>query len=647
LNRVRRCAVDEATDKEAVWVPTAISTATGQLLLEMGRLAEAREQFWNDAHAADAAGDAEALAVAALGLGGVWVHEHRSTLEQARVTGLQRRAVASLDESNPVAQRLRTRLAAEQTYVTADVAPMLAALEQARRQGDPLGLAEALSLTHHCLLGPHFARARLALADELIAVSTATGRRLDSLMGLAWRTVDLFLAGDRRAARSLRELRERLDVERCDCLSYLVAALEVMQAMRAGRLAEAEHLAEACYRLGLDVGDADALGWYGAQLVAIRWLQGRGGELLPLLGDLAHSTTVAEPNEGFVAAIAALAALAGDHDAARAALARLRAGGLRAVPPSSIWLATMLGVCEASHALGDAEAAREAYDLLIPFAHLPVMASLGIACYGSAHRPLGLAAWTMGDLGLAIEHLEAAAAADLATGIGPCHAIAVASLADALERRDEQGDADRAAMLRTSAIDAARRFEMVARADAWQQATRGDASATVDCRRDGRVWKVSLGERAAVVPHSVGMEYLTKLIGQTGVAIPAVELASGYTMTCRSSAVEPVLDARAKDAYRRRIEELRAEIDDGEACADLERAARGRVELDRFLEELARATGFAGRTRSFDDTAERARVSVHKAIKRAVAMIAEVEPTVGHEIRSRLVTGMRCVFLAR
>jgi non-specific serine/threonine protein kinase len=143
------------------------------------------------------------------------------------------------------------------------------------------------------------------------------------------------------------------------------------------------------------------------------------------------------------------------------------------------------------------------------------------------------------------------------------------------------------------------------------------------------------------------MEYLTQLIGQTGVAIPAVELASRYAMSPRGSAPEPVLDTRAKEAYRRRIEELREEIDDADACSDLERAARARMELDRFVEELARATGFAGRTRSFDDSAERARISVHKAIKRAVAMITEVDPTVGGEIRSRLVTGMRCVFLAR
>ena len=460
-------------------------TGTGTVLLETGRLAEARQQFWQDAEDAEERGDADGLAIAALGLGGLWVHEHRSTLDQARVTDLQRRALAGLDPETPLAHRLRVRLAAEHAYVHDDVAPVLAALDRARRLPDPVPLAEALSLVHHCLLGPHHTLPRLTLADELIAISPTTGRRVDGLMGLTWRTIDFFLAGDRRAVRSLRELRERLEVDRCDGLSYVVAALDVMLAMRAGQLADAERLADECYERGREVGDADALGWYGAQLVAIRRLQGRGAELLPLLDDLVNSTSVAEPRSGFMAAIAALAASAGDRPAASRALACLRTGGLDTVPPSSTWSATMMGVCEAAHVLGDVDSARVGYDLLAPHAHLPVMASLAVACYGSAHRPLGLAAWTMGDIDLAIDHLEAAVVADLAIGNAPCHALGLATLADALSQRGAAGDAARAVELRRTAIAEADRCGMADRAREWQMAQPDCASAVVECQRDG------------------------------------------------------------------------------------------------------------------------------------------------------------------
>ena len=447
----------------------------GQRLLQAGRLAEARTCFWRVADEAEAAGDAERLTDAALGLGGIWVHEHRSTLDQARVTGMQRRALGLVDPATPMAGRLRTRLAAEHAYLSGDASDVLRELRCARERGDPLAHAEALSLVHHCLLGPRHGRLRLDLAAELVAVSQATGRRLDGLMGLMWRTVDLFLAGDRRAPRALEELREQLAVDRCDALSYVVAALDVMLAMRTGRLAEAEQMAECCCQLGVQVGDADAVAWYGAQLVAIRWLQGRAEDVLPLLGDLLRSTTVAEHSIGFLGAVAALAPMVGDHAMASSALASLRSGGLDSLPASSIWLATMLGVCESAHALGDVAAAAEVYDLLVPFADLPVMASLGVACFGSAHRPLGLAAWTQGDLELGVEHLEAAITADLAVGNLPLHAIDRATLADALDERCGPGDVERAEQLRQGAIADARRFGMHACADSWE---RGEVSET-------------------------------------------------------------------------------------------------------------------------------------------------------------------------
>ena len=142
------------------------------------------------------------------------------------------------------------------------------------------------------------------------------------------------------------------------------------------------------------------------------------------------------------------------------------------------------------------------------------------------------------------------------------------------------------------------------------------------------------------MPHGVGMQYLDHLLRHPDVDIAAVELAGATSASSR----DPVLDPRAKAAYRRRVEELEAELDDAERCADLERVARARLELDRYLEELARATGLGGRTRSFADAAERARVSVHKAIKRALASITEAHPDLGRELSSRVVTGTRCVY---
>ena len=609
-------------------------------LLERGRLRESREMFWQQAETASANGDVEALAEAALGLGGIWVHEHRTTLDNARVEALQRQALEALPHDHALAPRLRMRLAAERAYRFGHGDDVFTELEHARAVGDAVGLAEALSLTHHCLLGPQHTAERAALAEELIAVSPATGRPLDGLVGLMWRTIDLLLAGDRRACRSLTELRDGLVATPCDALAFVVAAIDVMLATRQGRLDEADRLAAACYELGCDVGDADAFGWYGAHLVAIRWLQGRGNELLDLLDELVDSTTVAEPLPAFVAARATLAAASGDELRARAALACLRTADLAELTPSSGWAATMLAACEAAYLLDDADAAAEGYRLLAPFAELPVMAGIAVACYGSAHRPLGFAAATMGDVDAAVDHLERAVVAELARGGGPWHAIALAGLADVLDRRGGSGDGERAARARGAAVEEARSFGMHVRADEW---ARQGCSTTITCRRDGRVWVVRRGEREAAVPHGVGMQYLDHLLRHPDVDIAAVDLAGAASAP---SGRDPVLDPRAKAAYRRRVEELQADLDDAERCSDLERVARTRLELDRYLEELARATGLGGRSRSFADAAERARVSVHKAIKRALAAITEAHPDLGRELASRVVTGTRCVYRA-
>ena len=372
--------------------PEPVREPSGDVLLGAGRLADSRaallarrggrrgprrrRRAWPSRRSASAASGSTSTA------------RRSNRLASSR---LQRRALAALDPATSLARRLEVRLAAETAYLLGDPAGVLAELERARQSDDPVVLAEALSLAHHCVLGPHHRTLRLQLADELIAVSPSTGRPIDGLMGLAWRTVDLVLAGDRRAGRSLAELRERLEVDRCDGLRYLADG-DRRDAGRSAPVASTRPRSwpQQCYELGLDVGDLDALGWYGGQLVAIRWLQGRGDELLPLVRDIVNSTTIAEPAAGFVAAVAALAASirrpadgAGAPSPACAPMGcgrwRRRAAGRRRCSASA----------RPPTLLGDVDAAAEAYELLEPYADLPVICSLGVAVVRLGPPPAG------------------------------------------------------------------------------------------------------------------------------------------------------------------------------------------------------------------------------------------------------------------
>jgi hypothetical protein len=82
--------------------------------------------------------------------------------------------------------------------------------------------------------------------------------------------------------------------------------------------------------------------------------------------------------------------------------------GLASLPRGSSWLATMNGVAEAACLLGDEDVAGEAYDLLLPYADLPLVGGLGVTCFGSVHQALGIAALTRRHLDLAVEHLTLA-----------------------------------------------------------------------------------------------------------------------------------------------------------------------------------------------------------------------------------------------
>jgi hypothetical protein len=613
-------------------------------------------RWWFDMayQAAEREGDGPALARAALGLGGVWVHEHRTAAEAAKVRARQLRALSAVDPQSPPAVRLRARLCAEQDYHEGRDEGIRGVLAEARGTGDAVAVAEALSLAHHCLMDPGQAALRLDLAQELIAQAAWTGRRGDLLVGLLWRTVDLFLAADPHAERSLAELRAALAVKDHLAVGFVVAAIGVMLAIRAGRFARAEELAAACHERGQAAGDADAAGWFGAQLVAIRWYQGRIGELVPALSELVRTPALGTADYAYFPALAVAAAAAGDRRLAAGMLTRLHGGDLSRPPRTKSWLAAMHGVVEAAFLLDDAATAAEAYRLLVPFAHLPLIASLGVACFGSAHQTLGMAALTTGELDRAVGHLGDALRANLALGHWPAAVLSRLRLGQALLLRRGGGDAAVARRHLALAEQEAAELGMTLPSTETPGAVRSlGAPNPVMCRRHGRGWELAWGDRTALVDDSVGMRHLATLLANPGREIRAIDLVAGPPASGegvppgQGVSGQPLLDEEARNAYRRRLAELEAEIDEFDALNNAERASAARAERDWLLAELAAAAGLGGRVRHFADGEERARIAVGKAIRRALTRIGHADPLIGEELRATVRTGLRCSYRPR
>jgi hypothetical protein len=305
----------------------------------------------------------------------------------------------------------------------------------------------------------------------------------------------------------------------------------------------------------------------------------------------------------------------------------------------------MNGIVETAWLLSDGRVAQTAYELLLPYAALPMVGGPCVTCFGSVHQALGVASLTTGNLDLAIDHLTAAIQHNLAIGHWPAVASARERLGQAYRQRRGPGD-QRAAQAEAAAAQA----EAAARGGG---AARGSSPAepqVASCEREGRSWRITVGDRSVLVHDSIGMLHLAVLIANPRQDILAADLVAGLASLDSSAAAprevssaQPVLDPQAVREYRDRLRRLDAELG-GLAADDTDRADRLEAERDWLLAQLASAAGLSGRARNFADDGERARVAVRKAIRRALVRIGDADELIGEHLSQRVRTGTRCSY---
>jgi tetratricopeptide (TPR) repeat protein len=609
-----------------------------------GRLAEARQRFLEAAAVAEENGDKQSLVLAALGAGGLWVHEHRDVVERARVEALWQRALDMAEPGSLDEARLVVRATAEGVYNGGPIEPVVAALGVVRAFGDDRAVAETLSTLHHVMLGPEHADDRFELAGEMITSAARANDPLLALMGLCWRTVDLFLLGEPRARQSLTELRERSAAADCAAVTFITEVLDAMMLARAGKLHEAEQAAALAFERGTSAGDPDAPAYYGAMIATLRSWQGRAAEVLDVVRTIAASPRLGLNDHAYIAADGVLSATVGDLDAAEEALARLNGIGLGNLPRSSTWLTAQLLASEAAYLLGDAETAMAAAEQLRPYINLPVMPSLAVVCLGSAEYGLGLAAVLTGELDDAVAHLQSALRVDRRLGSRPMATLTEHALGQALTARAAPGDAELAGDLEHRAQDRAEAMGLVLpqpplwlRSQRRRTASKGTRHAVID-RVDGGRCRIEVDGRSTLFADRVGMSYLAQLVEKPGQDVDVFALVADGRLPREPE--EPILDDEALQQYRRRMQELRSLLARGTASrAESERC---RNELQTLTEGLRTVTRLGGRSRNFVGSHERARTAVRKALVRAIEVIASTEPGLGDHFVESISTGASC-----
>jgi hypothetical protein len=185
----------------------------------------------------------------------------------------------------------------------------------------------------------------------------------------------------------------------------------------------------------------------------------------------------------------------------------------------------------------------------------------------------------------------------------------------------------------------------------------GGSAQEASLRREGEVWAVTFDGRTTRLADSKGLRYLAELLRTPGRSVPALDLLLVDRMPGDVPGVErdllteagrgdadPILDVEARAAYRARLVELQADVDEAAGAGDTERASQARAEMQYLTRELATAIGLGGRPRDHITDAERARQSVTKAIRSAVSRITTQDRRLGVHLAHALRTGALCAY---
>jgi hypothetical protein len=640
----------------------------GDARARAGDFGEAKRTFLQAAAIAKSAKISELLARAALGYGGRFVWEPGRG--DQHLLPLLEDALAALPQTD---SELRVRVAARlaggplqdiQAAEKRRAALSLEAVETARRLGHAPTLAYALDGRCVAIWGPHETiEERQAVTSELVEVAEAAGDKELMYDGHMFRFAVAVEVGDIGAAYAELEAQTRLAAElRQPAQLWFEAVLRTTLATFEGRFAEAEELLDAAVKLGRRAAGLIADLYQIVQLWALRREQGRLAEIERQLTDASRRFGMYEVLRCIRVHVGAEL---GNERSARAELRELAADGFDALPLNDDWIFQLCLLADANRLLNDAIDPSMIYELLLPFADRNAFTPPG-ACIGSVARNLGIVAGSMGRWHEAERHFGLAFERNSAVGARPWAARTACDWAEMLVRRDGPGDRDRAAELLAGAAHAASQLGMTAlleRTAALGERGRDtrpgpySSKATRSVfRRDGEYWSIAHERDAFRLKDSKGLRYLARLLMEPGREFLALDLVAGERKAEGAAGIaEPgltpslehtgeILDTRAKAEYRRRLDELENELEEARAFGDLQRAERAKVERDFLVRELAGAIGLGGRDRPTGSPSERARVSVTRAIRSALARIREHSSALGDHLERTVRTGTYCSY---
>lgn len=623
----------------------ALLLALGEARLAAGGLPEARAAYRDAAEAAQRAGRADFLARAALGMGSGASGFEVSLMDREQTDLLEKALKALPAEQSALRSWLLARLSVALSFAESEERRLALSEEAvflARQAGDHGALAYALAAHCDAIPAPDHCGRRLEESGEIVELSSRLRDPRIELLGRRLRLVALLETGDVAGAdQEIEAFAKTAALLLQPLYGWYVPLWRGMRALMEGRLEDCHRwLAEA-----ESIGDRAHSRNAKELTITQRWVllteSGLGDEVVELFEGLAPGES-----PGLWPAVAGAAGLAA---AGRYVQAQARLDAAAELLPSarrdSEWLPMLAQVAETAFLIGGHRTVDWAYQALLPYRNLYAIEGIGTATRGSVERHLGLLAATQGDKSRATEHFAPALDANRRTG-GTL--LVARTLADAGLALDDP-DRLRAALAIYRDLGVHERVQDI------ETRLRGHEPPTVNAfRRVGEIWALAYDGKEVRLRDSKGLRDLARLLAQPGRAVAALDLAiERPTQTNQSPGLEglrepgdvgELLDVTARQAYKRRLAELEAELEGAAASADLGRAARLSEERDALVNELAAAYGLGGKARRPGHPAERARTAVTSRTRSAIKKIERVHPTLGRHLRRSVHTGTFCVY---
>jgi tetratricopeptide (TPR) repeat protein len=360
-------------------------------------------------------GEADLLAEAAFRNGRGFGSSRYGIVDEERVATIEAALAAVGPDDERVRARLLSKLALERNWdgdLPGRIALIDEALALARRTGDERTLAAVLGDGCLATWAPWTLEGRAEWLAELVEIADRLGDPF-VVARAAWLGAVVAIEGADRASLDRHIERACLIADELGqpalrwFATYQKAAVQVLD----GDLEAAERLAGEAAEIGMESGQPDAFIVAGAQMLSVRFHQGRAAEVVPLVEQ------AAQQNPGISSFPASLAYFLGAADRAgesAALLAEAARDDFASVPEDQLWASTMLLWADTAVVTEELDACAVLYGRLEPFGdQIPWSGAVG---YPPLANYLGMLARSLGRFGVAERHFERAVEIEQAMG---------------------------------------------------------------------------------------------------------------------------------------------------------------------------------------------------------------------------------------